>query len=33
MGVGNVYDETADGLKTISSPKLTEDISGAVNHG
>lgn len=33
MGVGNVCDEVADGLKTISSPNLAEDISGAVNQG
>ena len=33
MGVGNVCDEIADGLKTISLPNLAEDISGAVNQG
>lgn len=29
MGVGNVYDETVDGLKTISLPNSAEDTSDA----
>ena len=33
MGVGNMCDETADGLKTTSSPNLAEHISGVVNQG